>query len=109
MAQLELCTNVQMRKSALTLISDRRNHSIRQENTYFGYIISAAIQVLITRRQMGRAPGERGAKQASLAGFFGFISSSCSFAALAASRSVLVKGAHPTNARFHLCGLLREK
>src|SRR3546814_3052600 len=30
--------------------------------------------------------------------FFGFVSSSCSFAALAASRSVLVKGAHPVNA-----------
>ena len=32
-----------------------------------------------------------------MATFFGFISSSCSFAALAASRSVLVKGAHPAN------------
>jgi uncharacterized protein len=64
----------------------------------FGYIISAAIQVLITRKQMARVLGERGAKPAVLAGFFGFISSSCSFAALAASRSVLVKGAHPVNA-----------
>jgi uncharacterized membrane protein YraQ (UPF0718 family) len=33
-----------------------------------------------------------------MAGFSGFISSSCSFAALAASRSVLTKGAHPMNA-----------
>lgn len=63
----------------------------------FGYIISAGIQVLISREQMGRALGERGTKQAATAGFFGFISSSCSFAALAASRSVLVKGAHPVN------------
>ena len=46
---------------------------------------------------MGRALGDRGPKQAGLAAFFGFISSSCSFAALAASRSVLVKGAHPAN------------
>lgn len=64
----------------------------------FGYVISGAIQVLVTREQMARALGERGAKQTGLASFFGFISSSCSFAALAASRSVLVKGAHPVNA-----------
>jgi len=63
----------------------------------FGYIISAGIQVLVTREQMAKTLGERGAKQAGLAAFFGFISSSCSFAALAASRSVLVKGAHPVN------------
>jgi uncharacterized membrane protein YraQ (UPF0718 family) len=64
----------------------------------FGYLISAGIQVLITREQMARALGERGAKQAGLGSFFGFVSSSCSFAALAASRSVLAKGAHPVNA-----------
>ena len=64
----------------------------------FGYLVSAGIQVLITREQMGRALGERGPKEAALGSFFGFISSSCSFAALAASRSVLVKGAHPINA-----------
>ncbi len=64
----------------------------------FGYIISAGIQVVVTREQMGRLLGERGIKEASLAGLFGFISSSCSFAALAASRSVFVKGAHPANA-----------
>lgn len=64
----------------------------------FGYIVSAAIQVLVSRDQMARALGERGARSAGVAGLFGFISSSCSFAALAASRSVLVKGAHPVNA-----------
>jgi uncharacterized protein len=64
----------------------------------FGYMISAAIQVLVTREQMARTLGERGPRQGLLAGFFGFISSSCSFAALAASRSVLTKGAHPVNA-----------
>lgn len=63
----------------------------------FGYMISAAIQVLVSRKQMAKALGERGPKQAALAGFFGFVSSSCSFAALAAARSVLVKGAHPVN------------
>ena len=64
----------------------------------FGYVISAAIQVLITREQMAEALGEAGPKKAGVASFFGFISSSCSFAALAASRSVFVKGAHPANA-----------
>ncbi|WGV27325.1 permease [Halotia branconii] len=64
----------------------------------FGYIISAGIQVLITRSQMARLLGKRGPKRAILASFFGFVSSSCSFAALAASRSVLTKGAHPVNA-----------
>ena len=64
----------------------------------FGYIISAGIQVLVSREQMAKTVGQRGFKEASLAGLFGFISSSCSFAALAASRSVWVKGAHPINA-----------
>lgn len=64
----------------------------------FGYIISACIQVLVTRKQMADALGERGPKQVGLATFFGFVSSSCSFAALAASRTIFVKGAHPANA-----------
>ncbi len=64
----------------------------------FGYTVSAAIQVVVTRSQMARTLGKRSWKRATLAGFFGFISSSCSFAAIAASRSVLVKGAHPINA-----------
>lgn len=64
----------------------------------FGYIISSAIQVLVTRAQMAKLLGDRGAREAALGGLFGFISSSCSFAALAASRSIWVKGAHPVNA-----------
>ena len=63
----------------------------------FGYIISAGIQIFVTRDQMARVLGDRGARKPSIAGSFGFVSSSCSFAALAASRSILVKGAHPVN------------
>ena len=63
-----------------------------------GYLLSACIQVLITREQMAKVLGERGPRQAGLSAFFGFISSSCSFASLAASRSVLAKGAHSVNA-----------
>lgn len=68
----------------------------------FGYLISAGIQVIVTREQMASTLGSRGLRQMGLAGLFGFISSSCSFAALAASRSVLVKGAHPANAQSFL-------
>ncbi|MBW3563668.1 MAG: permease [Acidobacteria bacterium] len=68
----------------------------------FGYLISAGIQVIVSRAQMGRALGERGLKEGAMAGFFGFVSSSCSFAALAASRTVLVKGAHPSNSMAFL-------
>ena len=68
----------------------------------FGYTISAGIQVLVTRSQMAKTLGDRGPKQVVLAGFFGLISSSCSFAALAASRSVLAKGAHSANAAAFL-------
>ena len=64
----------------------------------FGYLVSAAIQVLVTRKEMAEALGRLGAKPFGLATLFGFISSSCSFAALAASRSIYVKGAHPVNA-----------
>jgi hypothetical protein len=67
-----------------------------------GYLVSAGIQVLVTREQMAHVLGERGVKQAGLAGFFGFISSSCSFASLAATRSVLTKGAHPANSLFFM-------
>jgi uncharacterized membrane protein YraQ (UPF0718 family) len=63
-----------------------------------GYLISAGIQTLVTREQMAKVLGEKGIKQAGLASFFGFISSSCSFADLAATRSVLTKGAHAMNA-----------
>lgn len=58
-----------------------------------GYIISSCIQVFVTRQRMQRAMGEAGAQSVALATFFGFISSSCSFAALATSKSLFKKGA----------------
>src|SRR3546814_20850854 len=68
----------------------------------FGYIISAGIQVLVTREQMANVLGEPGPTKAGLASFFGFVSSSCSFDALAASRSSLVKGSPPVKAPLFL-------
>lgn len=58
-----------------------------------GYIISSAIQVFVTRERMQRTMGEAGKKSIALGTFFGFISSSCSFAALASTKSLFKKGA----------------
>ncbi|MCA9838399.1 MAG: permease [Trueperaceae bacterium] len=58
-----------------------------------GYTVSALIQVFVTRERMQRAMGETGAKSVGLGTFFGFISSSCSFAALATAKSLFQKGA----------------
>ena len=58
-----------------------------------GYLISSMIQVFVTRQRMKQAMGEAGAKSVGLGTFFGFISSSCSFAALSTTRSIFSKGA----------------
>lgn len=58
-----------------------------------GYIISSCIQVFVTRQRMKKSMGEAGPKSVALATFFGFISSSCSFAALATTKSLFKKGA----------------
>ncbi|WP_413161307.1 permease [Capilliphycus salinus ALCB114379] len=58
-----------------------------------GYIVSSAIQVFVTRERMKRTMGEAGKKSIALGTFFGFISSSCSFAALATTKSLFKKGA----------------
>lgn len=59
----------------------------------FGYLISSMIQVFVTRQRMQEAMGTTGVKSVALATFFGFISSSCSFAALSTTRALFVKGA----------------
>jgi uncharacterized membrane protein YraQ (UPF0718 family) len=58
-----------------------------------GYLISSMIQVFVTRERMKQSMGEAGASSVALGTFFGFISSSCSFAALATTRSLFAKGA----------------
>lgn len=58
-----------------------------------GYIISSAIQVFVTRERMKRSMGSAGKGSVALGTFFGFISSSCSFAALATAKSLFKKGA----------------
>ena len=58
-----------------------------------GYVVSSMIQVFVTRERMRQSMGETGPKSVALGTFFGFISSSCSFAALATSKSLFKKGA----------------
>ena len=58
-----------------------------------GYLISSMIQVFVTRERMQKAMGERGPRSMALGTLFGFISSSCSFAALSTTRSLFTKGA----------------
>ncbi len=57
-----------------------------------GYAISAMIQVFVTRERMQRAMGDSGPRSVALGAFFGFISSSCSFAALSTTRALFQKG-----------------
>ncbi len=58
-----------------------------------GYTISAMIQVFVTRARMRAALGTDGPRSVALATFFGFVSSSCSFAALSGTRALFAKGA----------------
>ncbi|MBV0912403.1 permease [Rhodobacteraceae bacterium ASV31] len=58
-----------------------------------GYLVSSLIQVFVTEARMKRSMGEAGPRSVALATLFGFVSSSCSFAALATSRSLFAKGA----------------
>ena len=58
-----------------------------------GYIISSMIQVFVTEKKMQETMGENEGKGVLLGTFFGFISSSCSFSALASTKSLFKKGA----------------
>jgi len=58
-----------------------------------GYIISSMIQIFVTEKRMQETMGKNEGKSVLLGTFFGFISSSCSFAALASAKSLFKKGA----------------
>ena len=58
-----------------------------------GYLISSLIQVLVTQTRMQRLMGKEGPRSMLLGTAFGFISSSCSFAALSTTRALFQKGA----------------
>ncbi len=58
-----------------------------------GYAISSLIQIFVTEERMKKTMGKADSKSVLLGTFFGFISSSCSFSALATSKSLFQKGA----------------
>ncbi len=59
-----------------------------------GYFVSGMIQAFVPKGRLTPYLGNPGFKSLSLSTIFGAISSSCSFAALAAARSLVLKGAH---------------
>lgn len=59
-----------------------------------GYGISAMIQAFIPKGKLTPYMGKANLKSVSISTIFGGASSSCSFAALAAARSLFMKGAH---------------
>ena len=58
-----------------------------------GYAISGMIQIFITQKRMKDTMGGEGPRSILLGTFFGFVSSSCSFSALATTKSLFQKGA----------------
>lgn len=59
-----------------------------------GYFVSGMIQAFVPKKELTRYMGDANFKSVSLSTFFGAVSSSCSFAALAAARALVKKGAH---------------
>ena len=59
----------------------------------FGFAVSALLQVFVSKERMTQALGRAGLREMALATAFGAASSSCSYAAVAAARTALQKGA----------------
>jgi len=58
-----------------------------------GYLVSSMIQVFVTEKRMQHTMGNDQSGGILIGTFFGFISSSCSFAALATTKTLFKKGA----------------
>lgn len=56
-----------------------------------GYFVSGMIQAFVPKKELTKYMGNADLKSISLSTFFGAASSSCSFAALAAARSLVKK------------------
>jgi uncharacterized membrane protein YraQ (UPF0718 family) len=59
-----------------------------------GFLISGMIQAYVSRAKMSQALGRAGFREIALATGFGAASSSCSYAAIAAAKSMFKRGAH---------------
>ncbi|WP_227356048.1 permease [Haladaptatus salinisoli] len=60
-----------------------------------GFTIAGAVQAFVSEERMTDVLGGRGLKELGLGSFFGFLSSSCSFGAVATTKSLFKKGASP--------------
>src|ERR1700716_4419144 len=58
-----------------------------------GFLLSAIVQTVVSRRAVARALGSDSPRSLALATLFGAASSSCSYAAVAIARSLFLKGA----------------
>ena len=57
-----------------------------------GFLLSGIVQALVSKKDMVRLLGNDSPRCITLAGLFGFASSSCSYAAVALARSLFRKG-----------------
>jgi len=60
-----------------------------------GFTISGVVQAFVSEDRMTDLLGGRGLRALGLGSFFGFLSSSCSFGAVATTKSIFGKGASP--------------
>ncbi|WP_435157737.1 permease [Haladaptatus sp. DFWS20] len=60
-----------------------------------GFTIAGAVQAFVSEERMTNLLGGRGLKEVGLGSLFGFLSSSCSFGAVATTKSLFKKGASP--------------
>ncbi|GAA5049096.1 permease [Haladaptatus pallidirubidus] len=60
-----------------------------------GFTIAGAVQAFVSEERMTNLLGGRGLKEVGLGSVFGFLSSSCSFGAVATTKSLFKKGASP--------------
>src|SRR2546423_655493 len=58
-----------------------------------GFALSGAVQAFVSRAQMQRALGDDRPRTIAKAGFFGMVSSSCSYAASALAKTLFARGA----------------
>jgi len=64
-----------------------------------GFTLSGVVQAFVSRARMQRALGDGGPATVAKAGFFGVVSSSCSYAASALAKTLFARGANFTAAQ----------
>src|SRR3954451_20942648 len=64
-----------------------------------GFALSGAVQAFVSRSEMQRALGDHRPRTVAKAGFFGMVSSSCSYAASALAKTLFGRGADFTAAQ----------